>query len=154
MTRREFTANVQATQGALRRFLTALCCGNSALADDIAQEAYIKAYLSQAEVHDFRPWIFRIAVNTFLSHKRAFRPTEPEEAAANVASEAPGDYQALYMALASLSEKERTSITLFYMEGYSVKEIADITGSNESAVKQQLSRGRSHLKTLMPDERN
>lgn len=154
MTRKEFTANVHATQEALRRFLTALCCGNSSLADDIAQEAYIKAYLSTADVRDFRPWIFRIAVNTFLSHKRAFRPLEPEDTAANVAAETPGDYQALYMALSRLSEKERTAISLFYMEGYSIKEIAEITDSNENAVKQQLSRGRSHLKTLMPDERN
>lgn len=149
MTRREFTANVQATQEALRRFLTALCCGNSSLADDIAQEAYIKAYLSTAEVRDFRPWIFRIAVNCFLSHKRAFRPCESEEAAARVATETPGDYQALYMALSQLSEKERTAITLYYMEGYSIKEIAVITDSNESAVKQQLSRGRSHLKNFL-----
>jgi len=71
-----------------------------------------------------------------------------------VAAETPGDYQALYMALSQLSEKERTAISLFYMEGYSIKEIAEITDSNENAVKQQLSRGRSHLKTLMPDERN
>ena len=46
MTREQFTAHVEATQKAFRRFLVALCCGDSALADDIAQESYIKAYLS------------------------------------------------------------------------------------------------------------
>ena len=39
MTREQFINHVEATRGALMRFLVALCCGDSALADDIAQEA-------------------------------------------------------------------------------------------------------------------
>ena len=42
MTREQFVEQVGREQAHLRRFLTALCCGNGAEADDIAQEALIK----------------------------------------------------------------------------------------------------------------
>lgn len=38
---------------------------------------------------------------------------------------------------------------MFYMSGYSIKEIAGITSSSEDAVKKQLSRGRDNLKTIL-----
>ena len=46
MNREQFISHIEDCQKPLRRFLTALCCGDSQLADDIAQEALIKAYLS------------------------------------------------------------------------------------------------------------
>ena len=58
-------------------------------------------------------------------------------------------HQELYMALATLSPKERSAVVMFYMSGYSVKEIADITDSTIDAVKKQLSRGRDNLKTIL-----
>ena len=42
--------------------------------------------------------------------------------------------------------KEDISITLFYLNGYNIKEIAAITDTSEDAVKKQLSRGRDKLK--------
>ena len=41
------------------------------------------------------------------------------------------------------------SITLYYLNGYSIKEIAAITDTKEGAVKQQLSRGRDKLKARL-----
>lgn len=156
MNREQFISHVEGTQGALRRFLVALCCGDSALADDIAQETYIKAYLSSDSIRDearFTAWIYRIAYNTFINARRAVRPTERVEA---VAEEVAGDvadgsfrYQELYNALDRLSGRERTAILLFYLEGYSIKEIAEIIDSSQDAVKQQLSRGRAHLKDML-----
>lgn len=156
MNREQFISHVEATQGALRRFLVALCCGDSALADDIAQETYIKAYLSSDSIRDearFTAWIYRIAYNTFINARRAVRPTERVEA---VADEVSGDvaddsfrYQELYNALDRLSGRERTAILLFYLEGYSIKEIAEIIDASQDAVKQQLSRGRAHLKDML-----
>ena len=61
-------------------------------------------------------------------------------------------YQPLYMALEKLPPKERTAILLFYLKGYSIKEIADIVDATEDAVKKQLSRGRVKLKNLLKDE--
>ena len=55
-------------------------------------------------------------------------------------------YQALYAALDLLSEVERTALVLYYIEGYKISEIAQITASSESAVKKRLERGREELK--------
>ena len=134
----------------------ALCCGNSMLADDIAQESYMKAYVSIARLENpesFRYWLFRIAHNTFLSHKRSDRPTVDYDAASGIASDSESDrafrFQDLHQALERLSVKVRTSILLYYMEGYSVREVAAIIDTGEDAVRQHLARGRKHLKKLL-----
>lgn len=153
MTREQVISYVRSGQNQLRRFLTGLCCGDSSLADDIAQETYIKAYLACDSFRDpakFTAWIYRIAYNTFISHKRSRRPAADMDSARDVADTDRADsrfnYQELYMALDELSDRERTAILLFYLEDYSVKEIAQVTGISDDAVRQQLSRGRTHLR--------
>lgn len=64
----------------------------------------------------------------------------------NTSAESSFAHQDLYLALRTLPPKERSAITLFYLSGYAIKEIATITESSEDAVKQQLSRGRNKLK--------
>lgn len=141
---------------AFRRFLVALCCGDSALADDIAQDAYLKAYLSCdsfSNTKKFKAWIFRIGYNTFINHKRNERIFEDYNDAQNLITSLSSDsefrYQDLYSALNQLPGKERSSVVLFYMEGYSVKEIAGIEETTQEAVRQHLSRGRKHLRGLL-----
>ena len=153
MTREVFIAYVESEQESLRGFLLALCCGKKDDADDLAQDALVKAYLSCAGYQDqgkFRSWLFKIAYNTFLNHKASQRCTESiDEARALVSStnaDAEFEHQDLYLALRTLPPKERSSITLFYHNGYSIKEIAAITDTSEDAVKKQLSRGRDKLK--------
>ncbi|MDE7347879.1 MAG: RNA polymerase sigma factor [Muribaculaceae bacterium] len=156
MTRKQFILQVKNHEKSFRRFLMALCCGDSPLADDIAQESYLKAYVSLAKLENpesFRYWLFRIAHNTFLSHKRCEKPTEDYENAYGISSDSESDvsfrYQDLHQALDRLPIKVRTSIILYYMEGYSVRETADIIDSTEEAVRQHLARGRKHLKELL-----
>ena len=62
------------------------------------------------------------------------------------------DYSELYEAISRLSEDARLSVTLYYMEGYSVREIAGILGVTESAVKNRLSRARAKLKSELEQE--
>ena len=159
MTREQFIQQVRIHEKSFRRFLMALCCGDSMLADDIAQESYMKAYLSIGKLENpesFRYWLFRIAHNTFLSHKRSIRQTSDFEDAYGVYTDAESDasfrYQDLHQALDRLSLKVRTTILLYYMEGYSVKEIAGIIESGEDAIRQHLARGRKLLKDFL--ERN
>jgi RNA polymerase sigma-70 factor (ECF subfamily) len=156
MTRSEFVTLVEATQRAFRRFLVALCSGDTNLADDIAQESYIRAFMnhdSLGSTDSFRPWLYRIGYNCFISHKRTVRPTVDYEQAPQLSSSNSADgafrYQELYAALDMLPPKERSAILLFYLEGYAIKEIAEIIDASQDAVKQQLSRGRTHLRTLM-----
>ncbi len=153
MTRETFIANVEREQEALRGFLLALCCGNKDEADDLAQDALVKAYISSSGYQEkgrFRSWLFKIAHNTFLNHKVSCRITESlDEARTLISSSSPDasfEHQDLYLALRTLPPKERSAITLFYLNGYNIKEIAAITDTSEDAVKKQLSRGRDKLK--------
>lgn len=160
MTREQFTTRVKREQKALRGFLLALCCGNADDADDIAQDALIKAYLSSTRFADedkFRSWLFKIAYNTFLNHKASLRTLEPIDEAKGVlgtlTADAQYQYQDLYLALSTLSPKERSALTLFYLNDYSIREISQITSTTEDAVKKQLSRGRDNLKKQLKNER-
>jgi len=158
MTRTEFIHIVSGEQEQLRRFLLALCCGNRDEADDIAQEALVKAYLSSSryqEQGNFSAWIYKIAYNTFLDYKKRLRPISTLDSCHRVVSNMTADksfqYQELYCALDALPDKERTVILLFYIKGYSTKEISQIIECSNDAVKMQLSRGRQHLRHLLKD---
>ena len=158
MTREQFVEQVGREQAALRRFLTALCCGNSAEADDIAQEALIKAYLRSSQYDErglFSAWLMKIAYRVFIdSHcKQKHQQELPIEKAITLQGNNKSDdafrYQDLHSALETLTETMRTSILLYYMQGYQIKEIAEITENSEDAIKKQLSRGRQELKHLL-----
>jgi RNA polymerase sigma-70 factor (ECF subfamily) len=156
VTRDQFITHVEREQEALRSFLLALCCGNKSDADDLAQDALVKAYLSSAGYQDkgrFRSWLFKIAYRTFLNHKASCRSMETLDDARTLISPHAADksfeHQDLYLALRTLPPKERSAITLYYLSGYDIKDIAAITDTSEDAVKKQLSRGRDKLKARL-----
>ena len=156
MNREVFIAHVEREQEALRGFLLALCCGKKDNADDLAQDVLVKAYISSTGYQEkgrFRSWLFKIAHNTFLNHKASCRTMESiDEARALLSSdtaESSFQHQDLYLALSTLPPKERSAITMFYLNGYSIKEISKMTDTSEDAVKKQLSRGRDKLKQIL-----
>ena len=154
MTQERFIDLARAEQEPLRRFLLALCSGNAALADDIAQDALVRAYVASGSflgLSKFSTWLFRIAYNCYIDHCRKSRLEEaPVEAAlavpANDTSDASFRYQQLYQAMDRLPEKEKAAIALFYFEDRSIKEISSILGMPSGTVKYHLSMGRNHLK--------
>ena len=159
MDRAQFIRYVESSQKGLRRFLTALCCGDRMLADDIAQDSLVKAYLACDSFDDernFSAWIHKIAYNTFVTRWRRDRKFEDLQCLENTVAVTDADnsfeYQELYAALDKLSDKERSATLLHYMEGYSAPEIAEITGTSPEAVRQQLSRARQHLRQLLKNK--
>jgi len=153
MTRDRFISEVRACQGQLRRFLASLC-GDAALADDIAQEALVRAYVtSNRFIGNFKAWLFKIAYNCFIDHLRRnpgravdLDSREALHIAGNSASDSSFEHEELQRALSLIPEKERTAIVLFYYEDLPVKEIAAIMGAPAGTVKYYLSVGRGHLK--------
>lgn len=159
MSPERFIDLVRAEQESLRRFLLALCGGNAFEADDIAQDALIRAYVASGSflgLSRFSTWLFRIAYNCYIDRCRKPRaetvPTDTPQAL-NVTSGEETDagfkYQQLYQALDSLQEKEKAVIILHYFEDLSIKEIASILQIPSGTVKYHLSTGRTRLKSLL-----
>ena len=157
MNRERFVELVTAEQEPLRRFLLALCSGDRMEAEEIAQEALVKAWVASGDYEErrrFRTWLFRIAYRTFLDHCKRLH-TMPLEAAEEVAAPSGLEadsafcYEALYAALGRLPEGMRASMLLYHIEGYNIAEIAAITHSNPMAVYQQLHRGMKRMREIL-----
>ena len=156
MSPERFIDLVRNEQESLRRFLLALCSGDGDLADDIAQEALIRAYVASGSflgLSKFSTWLFRIAYNCYIDHRRKPRQdliSTDSPTALNLHSEDEADakfrYQKLYQALESLPEKEKAAIVLHYFEDLSIKDIAAILQIPAGTVKYHLSIGRNHLR--------
>ena len=154
MTQERFISLVQPQQEPLRRFLLALCSGNAALADDIAQDTLVRAYVASGSflgLSKFSTWLFRIAYNCYIDNCRKVRPeqvpvSEALTIKADDSSDASFRYQQLYQALDKLPQKEKAAIALFYFEDRSIKEISGILDIPQGTVKYLLSMGRTHLK--------
>lgn len=155
MTREQFIGLVAEEQESLRRFLCVLCDGDRVAADDLAQEALLKAYMSYTSFEGrsrFSTWLFRIAYNCFCDWKKSRRlpvGKMPDDRISDDASDKAFAHQKLYLAINSLSDRERTAVLLFYMEDKSVKDIEVITGMSSAAVRTLLFRARRHLKDFL-----
>ena len=159
MTRERFITMLEKEQEGLIKFLLALCDGNYPEAEDLAQETSLKAYLSYrgyVERFKFSTWLYRIAYNSFIDHKRKKNlPTESLDAAAHMEGAAGQDrqqFEGLYSAIEGLPLNEKTAILLFYLEGMKVIDIAIVMQKPTGTVKSYLSRGRNHLKERLKDE--
>jgi RNA polymerase sigma-70 factor (ECF subfamily) len=104
----------------------------------------------------FLSFLFGICVRVLGSKnqkKREERFSNDQQAALIQDNSANGelhtDVHYLYELLKKLSDDQRESIILFEISGFSIKEIAEIQGANEDAVKQRLKRGRDKLSKLM-----
>ena len=159
MSPERFIDLVRAEQESLRRFLLALCGGDSQEADDIAQDALVRAYVASGSflgLSKFKTWLFRIAYNCYIDRCRKIKPEtiQPDspqalDIPATDETDTAFKYQQLHMALDRLPEKEKASIILHYFEDRSIKEIASILEIPPGTVKYYLSIGRNHLKDLL-----
>ena len=158
MTRDEFIGLASAEQESLRRFLLSLC-NDAALADDIAQDALVNAYVASGSFRGasrFSTWLFRIAYNCFIDRMRGRRlQTAPLESPAAQAVPGPEAadgrfrHEDLHRAIGMLPDKERAALLLFYMEDKPVKEVAAILEMPAGSVRAYLTRGRQHVKEYL-----
>ena len=155
--KRAFDALLRKYQSQVRRFLLGLTAGDSQLADDLAQETFIKAYTNIGKfrgLSSFSTWIMRIAYNIHYDYRRTHHQTEDADTPA-VAARSGGTTAdcALGMdilkALATLKPEERTCITLQLIEGQPIDKIASITGMTSGTVKSHLHRGKEKLTTYL-----
>jgi RNA polymerase sigma-70 factor (ECF subfamily) len=137
------------------RNLMRRCCGDATLADDLSQQVFMQGWRSMHQLHDAErlgPWLKRLAINTWLQHKRRGDPLQgaAEFADADAArSQTPGIAIDLDSALASLPEDVRLSIVLSYHERMTHQEIADFTGIPLGTVKSHIRRGTAKLQAML-----
>ncbi len=144
----------------LRAFARSLC-GNAALADDIAQDAMLKAWKARERFKpgtNMKAWTFTILRNQFYSIKRrSWRATSLEQNVAEetiMASESPDAsvrLNELRYALGALSDDQREALILVGASGMSYEEAAEICGVATGTVKSRVSRARKTLEGIMED---
>jgi RNA polymerase sigma-70 factor (ECF subfamily) len=131
-------------------------CGNRQDAEDVVQESYVKAYRN---LHSFRSdskfstWLYRIVYNTAVTHSKSKMwvgnlETDMENAShlsendLGISIEEMDRKETVAEVMAKMPKGDALLLTLYYMEDNPVKEIAKITGLNESNVKVKLHRAR------------
>ncbi|MDE5764539.1 MAG: RNA polymerase sigma factor [Ruminococcus sp.] len=125
---------------------------NYADAEDATQETFIIYFRKSMSFENSRhekAWLISVAMNKcrdILRFNKRHR-TEPEDVFLFLADKS-GKDTGILEALAEVPEKFRIVLTLHYIEGYKVNEIARIIGKSPSAVKMRLSKGRELLRTI------
>lgn len=133
------------------------------LADDVAQEAFVRAFqaLSSFDLHrPFGPWICRIAANLAINHVRSPEAREEALPESHACTPAPGggpldallDGEArriLDQALAELPGEQRAVFVLRVFEDLSYREIAEALGIQVGTVMSRLSRARERLREAL-----
>jgi len=140
-------------------------CGNREDAEEVAQDAFLKAYRSLKNFKmksSFATWLYRIVYNTAVSlvrsRKKGLLALEEFPADAvdflgfdNNEEEAANDYtnSLVNFALQKISEEERGLVTLYYYNDLDAAEIAGITGISKSNIKVKLFRARQKMAEII-----
>lgn len=139
--------------------------GNSAAADEVAQEVFVQVYRSLPNFRQegsLRAWVLAIARNQVLLHIRnetrrrrltGFTiPPELLEVGATTTDADPFQHEtadaellALQDCLSRLAEQPRALVEAFYFNGHSAESISDETGKNAGAIRMMLLRIRKQL---------
>ena len=126
--------------------------GNEHDAEDVTQEAFIKAYRNLHSYNGkarFTTWLFAIAKNTALTHMRRRKPLQSIDGMEEMlCAPEPRDFaeaESIWQLARKLKPKFYETLWLFYAEGFSLKETAEILKTNAITVRVNLHRARAAL---------
>jgi RNA polymerase sigma-70 factor (ECF subfamily) len=142
----------------LRAFARTLC-GDAAAADDLAQDAVLKAWDARSSFQmgtNMKAWTFMILRNQFYSEKRrSWRQSQLDQEAAErtlVAAddpEAPVALDEMRLAMGMLPSEQREALILVGAGGFAYEEAAEICGCAVGTVKSRVSRARRALQNIL-----
>jgi len=143
--------------------------GNAQDAEDIVQETFLGAYYALRDyaaqgacLQQIRPWLYKITLNLYYNRLRVRKPqmlplnTRDEETQLELEHPDPGpeelaglqeSLREVTAAIASLPERYRVVLNLYYFEQLSYQEIADLLHLPLGTVKSQVYRGLSLIRT-------
>lgn len=135
--------------------------GDSDDAEDVVQEAFVRAYRHLGNYHErdkFAAWLMRILVNqcrTRATREARYVALEPDLHTATLIAEPDHDQQErraeLAHALSHLGPEQREAIVLRFAEELSYEEMATVTGVGVSALKMRVTRACHRLRTLLTE---
>ncbi len=157
----------------MRRYLArtvrmaARVLGSNAMAEDVAQEAFVRVWRHAAEWKNpavagarFSTWLYRIVLNLCIDAKRKDRFSALDDAPEQV--DLAGDGEQIMVrqqqaarvraALAALPERQRQAFVLCFYEGYSNKEAAEMLGIGIKALESLLVRSKRTLRAALQGE--
>lgn len=128
-------------------------------AEDIVQETLIKYYTEKRIFNDEehkKAWLLKVSQNKcrdLLRYNTRHLHVTFDEVERSLVSkdEYKGETVSDYLKIANLDYKYKSVIVLFYIEGYSIDEIANILDISRSAVKMRLKRGKEKLKDVLSE---
>lgn len=125
-------------------------------ADDVTQNVLLSLYRTDYQFESdehVRSWLMKVTVNECRKvWRRPFRRHENiDDYAETLAFEDPS-YQDLFEAIMQLDRDKRTVIVLYYIEGYSIKEIAEILNVPAATIGTRLARARAKLAQYLKEE--
>ncbi len=140
--------------------LAAAVSGSRAVAEDLAQEAMVRAHRHWDRIAGYdKPgaWVRRVTINLATSAlrtraaeaRRLLRLGRPD---AELPPPEPED-EAVWAAVGELPRRQRAAVALFYLEDRPIREIAEILDCTESTAKVHLHKGRTALSTALAGHR-
>ncbi len=156
-----FTALVRMHQSAIRNFLRRLTKGDHALADDLSQETFLKAFKHIRKFSfkgKFISWLFQIAYRQFISEYRRNKKrindvslTKQDLHIAVCESDNAFNSILLEQCLAKLSSNDRSLLTLHYQLGMTQQEVSEIMEMPLGTVKTTIRRAKQKVLAMMED---
>jgi RNA polymerase sigma-70 factor (ECF subfamily) len=133
-------------------------------ASDLLQEAFLQIHRSRGTynpAYPVRPWMFGIARNVFLMHRRSRRrwlvihdlQSDPPEVAIPAEAEQLGSAEEIGRGMATLKAERAEALLLHHEWGFSFGEIAGMVGVSEGAARARASRGMADLRRAIREER-
>ena len=143
-------------QSPIRQFLRRLTAGDHALADDIAQDTFIKMFTSLSSFRGdstVSTWLHTIAYRAFLRHVESnARMDFVDDAELADSLAVPSTVMSdilVEQLMKHLSINERLMVTLSFSAGMSHSEIAEVTGAPLGTIKSHVNRGKKKLERLL-----
>jgi RNA polymerase sigma-70 factor (ECF subfamily) len=131
---------------------------DEAEAEDIAQEAFIEAYIHLDRYNPkfrFSTWLYKIATNLALMHLRKRRNVRmDEDELERIVSDLPSAedtafHKEIHDAVNALPLRYRTVVSMHYWQGKSYREIATHMGTSVGSIKSWMSRAKKQLKEVL-----
>lgn len=153
-----FSQLVRKYQSQVRSWARRLCNGDHHLADDLSQEAFIKAYMALPAFRGdakFSVWLYRIVFNVAASKWRKKKldwcniDDQPEAVAQECELQQFAATEDITRAMLALSEPQRIAVQLCFEEGFSHDEAAQVMGVPLGTLKTHVNRAKAKLKLAL-----